>query len=63
MQLSNFGENVILLLILYRCTLAEQAERVTKASSAYNRQQKAEWRDDNEVTFWRGNADVSCDFN
>lgn len=64
MQLSNFGENVILLLIPYRCTLAKQAERVTKVSAAYNPHQIAEWQDNNEVTFWRGNADrVSCDFN
>lgn len=64
MQLSNFGENVIFLLILYRYTLAEQAERVTKTSTAHNRHRIDEWQDNNEVTFWRDNADrVSRDFN
>lgn len=64
MQLSDFGENVTLLLIPYRRTLAEHSERVTKVSAAYNRYQIAEWQDNNEVTFWRHNADrVSCDFN
>lgn len=64
MSLSGFGENVTLLLIPYRCTLAEHSERVTKVSAAYNRDQIAEWQDNNEVTFWRQNADrVSCDFN